>query len=68
MSTMSVSAANQFIGSKISLTSKSDIRYEGTLYCLDLREATISLAKGELIFRIHFAYFIESTTTYPSPL
>jgi len=42
---MSVNSANQFIGSKISLISKSDIRYEGVLYALDLREATISLAK-----------------------
>lgn len=38
---------NQFIGSKISLISKSEIRYEGILYALDLQEATISLAKGE---------------------
>lgn len=36
---------NQYIGSTISLISKSDIRYEGTLYALNLREATISLAK-----------------------
>jgi len=36
---------NQFIGSKISLISKSEIRYEGILYSLDLQEATISLAK-----------------------
>lgn len=37
---------NQFIGSKISLISKSEIRYEGILYSLDLEEATISLQKG----------------------
>jgi len=37
--------ASQFIGSKISLISKSEIRYEGILYALDVREATISLAK-----------------------
>lgn len=42
---MSVNSANQFIGSRISLVSKADIRYEGILYSLDLREATISLAK-----------------------
>lgn len=39
------SSPNQFIGSKISLTSKSDIRYEGILYGLDLKEATISVTK-----------------------
>lgn len=39
------SNANQFIGSRISLISKSEIRYEGILYALDLQEATISLAK-----------------------
>ncbi|CAL8070056.1 unnamed protein product [Orchesella dallaii] len=38
-------ATNQFIGSKISLISKSEIRYEGILYSLDLEEATISLSK-----------------------
>lgn len=41
---------NQFIGSKISLISKSEIRYEGILYSLDLEEATISLQKGQLIY------------------
>lgn len=39
------SSPNQFIGSKISLISKSEIRYEGILYALNLIEATISLAK-----------------------
>jgi len=37
--------ASQFIGSKISLITKAEIRYEGILYALDLQEATISLAK-----------------------
>ncbi|ODN03136.1 Protein LSM14 B [Orchesella cincta] len=36
---------NQFLGSRISLVSKSEIRYEGILYALDLGDATISLAK-----------------------
>lgn len=36
---------NQFLGSRISLISRSEIRYEGVLYALDLGEATISLAK-----------------------
>lgn len=37
--------STQFVGSKVSLISKSDIRYEGTLYAMDVIEATISLAK-----------------------
>lgn len=47
---MSAIQANQFIGSRISLVSKAEIRYEGILYSLDLNEATISLAKGNNIF------------------
>lgn len=41
----SIDNAQQFIGSTVSLISKSEIRYEGTVYALDLRQATISLAK-----------------------
>lgn len=39
------SSPTQFIGSKISLLSKSEIRYEGILYALDIVEATLSLTK-----------------------
>lgn len=34
-----------FLGAKISLISKCDIRYEGILYCVDPKESTISLSK-----------------------
>lgn len=38
------------LGSKISLISKSDIRYEGQLYTVDPNECTIALANGKSNF------------------
>ena len=35
-----------FIGSKISLVSRAEIRYEGILYTIDANESTLALAKG----------------------
>ncbi len=37
-----------YIGAKISLISKGDIRYEGTLYSIDMNESTIALHNGVL--------------------
>lgn len=35
-----------FIGSRIILISKSDIRYEGTLFTIDTVESTVALNNG----------------------
>ena len=43
-----MSTGTHYIGSKISLISKAEIRYEGVLYQVDTKEATVTLAKGKL--------------------
>lgn len=49
------------IGSKISLISKADIRYEGKLFTVDPNECTIALASGNymrfFIFLLIFCSF-----------
>lgn len=45
------------LGSKISLISKSDIRYEGQLYTVDPNECTIALANGKSLSRLIFFCF-----------
>lgn len=38
-------SVRQFVGSRLSLITIDDIRYEGTVYAIDSGEATISMAK-----------------------
>ena len=41
-----MTSGSPYIGNKISLISKSEIRYEGILYAIDTKEATVTLASG----------------------
>jgi len=45
MSTASI----PYAGSKISLISKSDIRYVGTLHSINTQDSTVSLEQGNIL-------------------
>ena len=44
-----------YIGSKISLISKSDVRYEGVLYSIDTKESKVYLQNGTDAICLHSA-------------
>jgi hypothetical protein len=47
-------SATPYIGSRINLISKAEIRYEGKLYSVDLSESTVTLANGIIKLKFRF--------------
>lgn len=45
-----------YIGSRINLISKSEIRYEGILYTIDMKESTIALQGGVCPHKLPLLY------------
>lgn len=51
---VTMTTGTPYIGSRISLVSKAEIRYEGILYDVDSKDATVTLSKGKNVsLQIH---------------